>query len=80
MCRNFRIAYVSLREVEETERIELVLDHVWVEAENGWLNLWMEVQGEWSALVGSLLIGCYGVDGRVVVKPEIGERVIEVGL
>ena len=40
---------------------------------------WVEVQGEWSAFVGSLLIGRDMVDGGTVVRTEVDAPVVEVG-
>jgi hypothetical protein len=53
--------------------IEIVLNHVWVESENGWLNIRMEVHRHWHLIKGLLLISCDLLDGRHVICAEIAE-------
>lgn len=38
------------------------------------------MQGEWSAFVGSLLIGGDIVDGGTIVRTEVDAHVVEVGV
>jgi hypothetical protein len=58
--------------------IEIVLNHVWVESENSWLDTRMEVHRHWHLIEGLWLISCDLLVGRHVICAEVAE--IEGGL
>ena len=79
LCRCLSLSSLDLEvEVEvligiEAVWIEIILNHVWVESENGWLNTRMEVHRHWHLIKGLLLISCDLLDGRHVVCAEVAE-------